>query len=31
MGDYREVQAGSKPLKRSYIAVMLWFVGRAEW
>jgi hypothetical protein len=29
MGDYREVQAGSKPLKRVYIAVMLWFVGRA--
>jgi len=29
MGDYRQVQAGSKPLKRAYIAVMLWFVGRA--
>ncbi|MBN2517187.1 MAG: hypothetical protein JXC33_14280 [Deltaproteobacteria bacterium] len=29
MGDYREVQAGSKPFKRAYIAVMLWFVGRA--
>lgn len=29
MGDYREVQAGSKPLKRAYVAVMLWFVGRA--
>jgi hypothetical protein len=29
MGDFREVTPGGKPLKRVYVAVMLWFVGRA--
>ena len=29
MKDFREVQAGSKWLKRDYVAIMLWFVGRA--
>lgn len=29
MNDYREAPAGRKPLKRAYVAVMLWFVGRA--
>jgi hypothetical protein len=26
---YREVKAGTKPFKRAYISVMMWFVGRA--
>jgi len=29
MGNYREVVAGGKPFKKTYIAIMLWFVGRA--
>jgi hypothetical protein len=29
MSDYREAPAGKKPFKRAYVAVMLWFVGRA--
>lgn len=29
MADFREVEAGSKPFKKAYVAVMLWFVGRA--
>lgn len=29
MGDFREVTPGGKPLKRVYVAIMLWFVGRA--
>lgn len=29
MKDFREVKAGSKWLKRDYVAIMLWFVGRA--
>jgi hypothetical protein len=29
MGDFREVTPGGKPLKRIYVAIMLWFVGRA--
>ena len=29
MIDFREVKAGSKWLKRDYVAIMLWFVGRA--
>ena len=29
MKDYREMTAGRKSFKRAYVAVMLWFVGRA--
>lgn len=29
MADFREVESGSKPFKKAYVAVMLWFVGRA--
>ena len=29
MADYRKIAAGSKPFKKTYIATMLWFVGRA--
>jgi hypothetical protein len=29
MKDFREVKAGSKRFKKDYVAVMLWFVGRA--
>ena len=29
MGDFREVTPGGKPLKRVYVAIMLWFVGWA--
>ncbi len=29
MSDFREVEAGRKPFKQAYVAVMLWFVGRA--
>ena len=29
MGDFREVTPGGNPLKRVYVAIMLWFVGRA--
>ena len=29
MSDFREVEAGRKPFKRAYVAVMLWFVGRS--
>lgn len=27
--SYREINPGGKPLKRAYVAIMLWFVGRA--
>ena len=26
---YREIKSGRKPFKRAYLAVMLWFMGRA--
>jgi hypothetical protein len=29
MKDFREVRAGKKSLKKDYVAIMLWFVGRA--
>jgi hypothetical protein len=29
MNNFREVKAGSKRLKRSYVAIMMWFMGRA--
>jgi aldehyde:ferredoxin oxidoreductase len=29
LSGYREVSPGGKPIKRAYIAIMLWFVGRA--
>jgi hypothetical protein len=29
MKDFREVKAGKKSLKKDYVAIMLWFVGRA--
>ena len=29
MNDFREVKAGKKSLKRSYISIMMWFMGRA--
>lgn len=29
MPDFKEIEAGSKPFKQAYVAVMLWFVGRA--
>ena len=29
MSNFREVKAGSKRLKRTYVAVMMWFMGRA--
>ena len=29
MGDFKEVTAGNKPFKKAYVAIMLWFVGRA--
>jgi hypothetical protein len=29
MNDFKEIAAGHKPFKQAYVAVMLWFVGRA--
>jgi hypothetical protein len=29
MKDFREVKAGKKRIKKDYVAIMLWFVGRA--
>ena len=29
MGDFKEVTSGNKPFKKAYVAIMLWFVGRA--
>jgi hypothetical protein len=29
MDNFREIPAGGKPFKRIYVALMLWFVGRA--
>jgi hypothetical protein len=29
MNDYKEIRSGNKPLKQAYVALMLWFVGRA--
>lgn len=29
MESFREIPAGGKPVKRAYVALMLWFVGRA--
>lgn len=29
MDDFREIAVGTKPFKTAYVAVMLWFVGRA--
>ena len=29
MDDFKEITAGNKPFKKAYVAVMLWFVGRA--
>jgi len=29
MKDFREVKAGTKRFKKDYVAIMLWFVGRA--
>jgi aldehyde:ferredoxin oxidoreductase len=29
MNNFREVKAGSKRLKRYYVAIMMWFMGRA--
>jgi len=29
MESFREIPAGGKPVKRIYVALMLWFVGRA--
>ena len=29
MPDFKEIETGGKPVKRAYVAVMLWFVGRA--
>lgn len=29
MNNFREVKAGDKRLKRTYVAIMMWFMGRA--
>jgi hypothetical protein len=29
MKNFREVAAGKKSLKRDYVAIMMWFMGRA--
>ncbi len=29
MGSFRQIEPGRKPLKKAYVAVMLWFVGRS--
>jgi len=29
MSDFKELTSGNKPFKKAYVAVMLWFVGRA--
>jgi hypothetical protein len=29
MNNFREIRSGKKPLKQAYVALMLWFVGRA--
>jgi aldehyde:ferredoxin oxidoreductase len=29
MNNYKDIKPGSKPLKQAYVALMLWFVGRA--